>query len=324
MSPAFPPQTELTIGFAHVAYALASEFASRGTGIRHFEVRTGDDLAARVAELDVLVVSGLWRNDLIATAGRLRFIQSISAGTDQYDRAALAGRGIRLASAQGANERAVAEHAMALILGLTRQLHGARDNQRAHRWRGMIADRDRREDELAGKSVVIVGFGRIGRRLAGLARAFGMHVIGVRRGAEGAADAHELVRPERLADILPRADIVVLTCPLTPETRGLIGARELAAMRPSAFLVNVARGAVVHEEALIAALASGQIAGAGLDCFLEEPLPQSSTLWGMDQVIVTPHTAGETRRYEANVVDILLDNLERLRRGDSALRNEIV
>jgi phosphoglycerate dehydrogenase-like enzyme len=254
----------------------------------------------------------------------LRFIQSISAGTDQYDRAALAVRGIRLASAQGANERAVAEHAMALILALTRKLHTGRDNQRAHHWRGMIADRNAREDELDGKTIVIVGFGRIGRRLAALARAFGVHVVGVRRSAEGAADAHELVGPERLLDVLPRADFVALTCPLTAETRGLIGAREIAAMRPHAYLINVARGAVVQEDALVSALANGGLAGAGLDCFVEEPPPPSSPLWDMAQVIVTPHAAGETRRYEANVVDLLLDNLERLWRGDSTLRNQIV
>jgi D-2-hydroxyacid dehydrogenase (NADP+) len=324
MALSFPSRSDTTICFAHVAYALGTEFAARETGIGHFEVRTLDELAARAAKADVIVVSGLWRNELIAITKRLRFIQSISAGTDQYDRAALAARDIRLASAQGANERAVAEHAMALILALTRQLHAARDNQRAHHWRGMIADRDAREDELDGKTIVIVGFGRIGRRLAALARAFGMHVVGIRRSAEGATDAHELVRPQQLLDVLPRADFIALTCPLTAETRGLIGVRELAAVRPCAYLINVARGAVIQEEALVSALASGHLAGAGLDCFVEEPLPPASPLWDMAQVIVTPHTAGETRRYEANVVDLLLDNLERLWRGDSTLRNQIV
>ena len=129
----------------------------------------------------MLVVSGLWRNELIASAPRLRFIQSVSAGTDQYDKAALAAAGIRLASAQGVNERAVAEHAMALILALTRQLHLARDNQSAKHWRPMIGERARREDELGGKTLVIVGLGRIGQRLARLARAFDLRVIGVRR-----------------------------------------------------------------------------------------------------------------------------------------------
>ena len=129
----------------------------------------------------MLVVSGLWRNDLIDLAPKLRFVQSVSAGTDQFDRGRLARARIRLASAQGANERAVAEHAMALILALSRQLHLARDHQTGRHWRPMIGDPSRREDELEGKTLVIVGLGRIGTRLAGLARAFGMSVIGVRR-----------------------------------------------------------------------------------------------------------------------------------------------
>ena len=147
-----PTRERLVIGFAHVAYRLAERFALRELGIRYFEVRTLEALAARIAEPDVLVVSGLWRNELVDRAERLRFVQSISAGTDQYDGEALRARGIRLASAQGANERAVAEHAMALLLALTRQLPQARDNQARRHWRGMISDPAMREDELSGKT----------------------------------------------------------------------------------------------------------------------------------------------------------------------------
>jgi D-2-hydroxyacid dehydrogenase (NADP+) len=176
-----PPEADLTIGVAHVAYQLGQEFATRGSRARTFEVRSLDELRARVAEADVLVVSGLWRNELIEAAPRLRFIQSISAGTDQFDQAMLTSRDILLASAQGANERAVAEHAMALILALVRQLPQARDNQAKSSWRGMIADRTRREDELGGKLLLIVGLGHIGSRLARLAMSFDMRVVGIRR-----------------------------------------------------------------------------------------------------------------------------------------------
>jgi phosphoglycerate dehydrogenase-like enzyme len=189
----------------------------------------------------------------------------------------------------------------------------------------MIGEIGKREDELRGKTLVIVGLGRIGSRLAGLARAFGMHVIGVKQDANrGGGAADEVVTRARLLDVLPRADLLALTCPLTSETKGLIGEAALRALRPSAVLINVARGAVVDEPALIAALSSGRLAGAGLDCFREEPLPGSSPLWDLSQVIVTPHTAGETRRYEENVIDILLDNLERLWSGKDDLRNRIV
>lgn len=322
--PSLPPESELTIGFAHAAYQLQAEFLTRGRVARSFEARSLDELKARAAQADVLVLSGLWRNELIAVSPRLRFIQSVSAGTDQYDKAALAAAGIRLASAQGANERAVAEHAMALILSLTRQIHLARDNQTAKHWRPMIGDRNAREDELGAKTLVIVGLGRIGQRLAKLASAFDLRIVGVRRQPGPVAGIDEIVHPDRLLEALGRADIVALTCPLTPETAGLIGAAALAAMKPSALLVNVARGKVVDEPALIAALTENRIAGAGLDVTVEEPLPAASPLWSMPQVIVTPHSAGETRAYESNVVDLLVENLDRLARGETELRNGIV
>ena len=291
----------------------------------HFEVRTLEELERRAHEADVLVVSGLWRNTLMASAPKLRFVQSFSAGTDQFDKALFMKRGVRLASAQGANERAVAEHAIGLILALTRQLHLARDNQRARRWRGMIGDRALREQELSGKTLAIVGLGRIGMRLAALARAFDMRVIGVRRTARpelGVAD--QVVGQADLAQALALADVVALTCPLTPETEGLIGPAALAALKPGTLLINVARGKVVDEAALLAALADGRVRAAALDCFPEEPLPVDFPFWALPNVLITPHTAGETERYEQNVVDILVDNIERLLRGETVLRNQVV
>ena len=322
--PALPPASDLTICFAHAASQLQAELAPRAHAAQRFEVHSLDELKARAPEADVVVASGLWRNELIASCPKLRFVQSVSAGTDQYDKAAFAAAGIRLASAQGANERAVSEHAMALILGLTRQIHLARDNQTAATWRPMIGDRARREDELGGKTLVIVGLGRIGLRLATLAAAFGLRVIGVRRSPEPHADIEAIVRPDQLHEVLAQADIVSLTCPLTPETENLIDAAALGAMKPGALLINVARGKVVDEKALVAALSEGRIAGAGLDTFVEEPLAAASPLWAMKNVIVTPHSAGETRAYETNVVDLLVDNLARLGRGETTLRNQVV
>ena len=322
---AFPAKESLTICFAHVAYRMADRFALRGTGIRHFQVNTIEELTVRIADADVLSVSMMWRNSLIARAPKLKFIQSISAGTDQYSRDALKSAGIRLASGQGVNARAVAEHAMSLILAMTRQLHLARDNQVKHHWRGMISDLSKREDELGGKTLLIVGLGRIGSHLAGLARAFGMRVIATKRDVASGAGAADAVFPDAaLSEHLPEADFVALTCPLTPQTEGLINARSLAAMKPSAYLINVARGRVVDEPALIKALGEGRIAGAGLDCTVEEPLPNASPLWDIPNVLITPHTAGETRRYEDNVIDLLLENLGRLWRGETELKNGIV
>jgi phosphoglycerate dehydrogenase-like enzyme len=320
-----PSKSDITVCCAHPAYQIHDELATRNRGVRSFQVRERDELPDRLSEADVLVISGFWRNEFLERAPKLRFIQSIGAGTDQFDRDLLRGRGVRLASAQGVNERAVSQHAMALILAMARRLPEARDNQSRVLWRGMISDLGQREDELTGKTLVIIGLGRIGGRLAGLAKAFGMEVIGVRRDpAAGANGADAVHRFDRLSELLPRADFVALTCPLTPETQGIIGVDALSRMKNSAVLVNCARGKCVDEPALVDALQRGEIVAAALDVTSEEPLAANSPLWQMSNVFITPHTAGETRSYEKNVVDILLDNLDRLSRGEQTLRNGIV
>lgn len=324
-APSIPSREEITICFAHVAYRFADAFARREPDIDHFQVWSADDLKTRAGEADVIVTSGFWSNELLDGTPRVKFVQSASAGIDQYDQEKFRACSVRLASAQGVNERAVAEHAMALILSLARLIPEARDNQRNGVWRGMISDPGNREDELGGKSMLIVGMGRIGSRLATLAKAFDIRIVAVKRDpSRGGEAAHEVHAHGKLLELLPQADIVALTCPLTPETENLIDADAFAAMKPGAHLINVARGRVVEETALIAALRNGQIAAAGIDCTVDEPLPENSPLWSIDNALITPHTAGETRRYEDNVIDVLMDNLERLWRGDAELRNQVV
>jgi len=152
-----------------------------------------------------------------------------------------------------------------------------------------------------------------------------MRVIAIRRDpSKGAGAADKVAGEDELLGMLARADFVALTCPLTPRTENLIDTKALAAMKPSAYLINVARGKVVNEPALVEALNQKRIAGAALDCVWEEPLPATSPLWGAPNVLITPHTAGETRRYEDKVIDLLLENLERLWRGETSLRNQFV
>ena len=226
-------------------------------------------------------------------------MQSIGSGTDQFDKIALAARGIRLASAAGVNARAVAEHALALVLALARRLPEARDNQAARVWRGMISDLTQREDELGGKTMLIVGLGRIGGRLAQLAKAFDMKVVGFRRDPAGGRGAADLVHTlAALAEYLPHADFVALTCPLTDQTRGLIDAKALELLPPGACVVNCARGPCVVEADLAAALRDGRLWGAAVDTTDPEPPAADSPLWELPNLLITPHTAGETRKYE--------------------------
>jgi D-2-hydroxyacid dehydrogenase (NADP+) len=321
----FPSAQDVVICFAHVAYQLEVTYAKHKTGLSNFQVWTPPDLQKRIGEADVLVVSGFWSDTLLQHTSRLKFIQSIGAGYDQFPLEILRKKGIRLANASGVNTKAVSEHALALILALARQIHTGRDNQQRKHWRGMISEIARREDELGGKTVVIVGFGAIGTRIAKLAKAFDMHVIAIKRNVATADSiADEVYTPDDLLHVLQRADYVVLSVPLTPQTTNIIDASALSAMPSSSHLINVARGGCVDEDALIDALQQGSIAGAGLDVTQTEPLPDTSDLWAMENVILTPHTAGETRRYEENVIDILTENIDLLQRNQATLRNQII
>jgi phosphoglycerate dehydrogenase-like enzyme len=316
---------ELTIQFAHPAYRVAEQFLSRNTGIKHFQTWTGEETVSRVDEANVLVVSGLWRDEFLGVAHNLRYIQSISAGYEQFPLDQLDARGIRLANARGVNADAVSHHAMGLVLALTRQLHLARDQQQNHRWRPMISDRGLREDDLCGQTMLIIGLGEIGSRLAKLGKAFGMRVLGVKQDIsrhDGVAD--EVYTPEQLLTLLAQADFVVLCCPLTSSTHNLMDKSAFSAMKTGSQLVNVARGGCVDESALVSALTTGGVAGAAIDHFNDEPLPVDSPFWSMENLIITPHSAGETRKYEDNVLDILIQNIDRLWAGNEELVNQIL
>lgn len=277
-------------------------------------------LDAAIGEAEVLLVSGLWRDDLLDRAPRLRLVQSVSSGMERYPAALLKARGVALASARGSNARAVAEHALALTLALIRRLPEAVADQAGRLWPPVAAAPDARIAEIADSTVLVVGLGEIGDHLAAMLKALGAHVIGVRRHPEaGPGAADHVVGFEAIATVLPQADVVVLTCPLTETTRGLIGRAALAAMKPTAGLVNVARGACVDEAALVDALAERRIAAAALDVFTTEPLPPDSPLWSLGNVLLTPHRAGETPRAEERIAALLAENIGRLERGEALL-----
>jgi D-2-hydroxyacid dehydrogenase (NADP+) len=325
MSDGFPSAVDTNVHFAHVAYRMGERYAARNPDVKYFQTWTTEDTMDRIEDADVFVCSGFWDNALLAQATKLKYIQSIGAGYDQFPLDELRKRGIRLANASGVNQNAVAEHAMSMMLAFNRHIHTGRDNQNSHTWRGMLSDLTKREDELLGKTLLIVGMGAIGSRLARFAKAFDMNVVATKRDPSTAVGpADEVVTPDQLNKKIPDADFVALTCPLTPETTNIVDAGVLSAMKPTAYLINVARGQCVDEPALINALKSGEIAGAGIDHFWDEPLLADSVFWDLENVIITPHTGGETRLYEERVIDILNDNLARLWNGDSELRNQIV
>ncbi len=325
MAEAFPSAGDTTVHFGHIAYRMEERYALRGPRVNFYQTWSPEETMDRIGEADVFVVSGFWDNALLEPASKLKYIQSIGAGYDQFPLDELRSRDIRLASASGVNQNAVAEHAMSLMLGLNRHIHTGRDNQNNHTWRGMIGDLSKREDELIGKTLLIVGMGAIGSRLARFAKAFDMRVLATKRDPSTAVGpADEVVTPDRLGELVPQADFLALTCPLTPETTNIVDAGVFKAMKQSAYLINVARGGCVDEPELVAALESGEIAGAGIDHFWEDPLGADSPFWDMKNVIITPHTGGETRLYEERVIDILDDNLGRLWNGETQLRNQIV
>jgi len=238
---------------------------------------------------------------VLAAARGLKIIAKNGAGVDSVDLAEAARRGIAVAVAAGANAEAVAEHAVALMLALVRDLHRLDRKLRRGGWEDTAwLGRDFR-----GSVVGIVGYGSIGRSTARLASALGAQVVILRR--TGDAEGFEV--ETGLDRLLARVDILSLHCPLTESTRGLIGRRELALMKPGALLVNTARGPVVDEAALIDALRSGHLAGAGLDTFETEPIAADNPLLTLDNVIVTPHVAGVTRNAALKVATITAQNV---------------
>ena len=272
-----------------------------------------------LAEASYLVgfVDGLVEEGLYRAAPKLRLIQLLSAGYDRADVSAALRAGVPLANNGGANAVAVAEHALLLMLAVCRRLPLQHANVGSGRWRG---NEPPRVHELRGRTLGIVGLGTIGKKTARLAGAFGMtvHYYDIARLTEDAEDALG-VQFRLLGELLRTSDIVSLHVPLNPTTRHLVGAREIALLKPTAVLVNTSRGPVVDEVALTEALAAGRIAGAGLDVFDQEPPNADNPLFSLDNVVLTAHLAGPTVESSTARLRNAFDNVERVERGDPPL-----
>ncbi len=288
-------------------------------------VRVTDDDALPAALADADVFFGFhYPPELFASASRLRWIHSAAAGVEANLFPAMATSDVLLTNAAGLHAVNIPEHAIALVCALARNLHTAQRLKAERRWdryAAIAAGGGFRQ--LAGSHLAVLGAGAIGLGVARLGRGLGMQVRVLRRRPELAVEGAEaVVGPERLHELLGWADFVVVAAPLTAETHHLIDAAALAAMRSSAHLVNVGRGEIVDDAALVEALRGGAIAGAGLDVFSEEPLPPESPYWTLDGVIVTPHVSGYLPDFFARAFGIFLDNLARFLDG-RPLRNVV-
>jgi phosphoglycerate dehydrogenase-like enzyme len=253
--------------------------------------------------------------DALLAAPSLQWVQVHSAGADRPVYVTLRKRGVMVTTSSGANAPIVALSALSGILGLARHLPLLMMAQRERRWAPLYASGLPRD--LEGQTAVVVGWGPIGQRIGALLQALGLRISVARQSAVPAHADIPTVQYRQLPELLPQADWLVLCCPLSAETRLLVDAATLGRLPPGAHVVNVARGDVMDEDALIAALRSGALAGAYLDVFAHEPLPSSSALWALPNVIVTPHCAGLSDGNEGRVAQMFLENLGRWVRGEA-------
>ena len=276
-----------------------------------------DDLLDAVADAEI-VVTGRLPEEVLAAADDLRWVQALSAGTDAYNHDALDARDIALTTVSGIHAKPIAQQVLGYLLYFERRFDRAIAQQRGRTWKRYTGG------ELGDRTIGIVGVGAIGSQIADYCATFVARVVGTKRDPSDAPAAIDAVYgPDDLETVLAESDFLVLACPLTEETRGLIDAEAVATLSDDAVLVNIARGEVVDQAALVDALESDELGGAALDVFEEEPLPEASPLWDRDDVLVTPHMAGSTPHYWERCADVFVRNYDRFRDGE-ALENRVV
>jgi D-2-hydroxyacid dehydrogenase (NADP+) len=257
---------------------------------------------------------------VVRRSPQLKWLQIHPAGAERPIYRELRARGVKVTTASGATAVTVAHSVLGAVIALNRRFPLLADAQRRHAWEPRLGERSPRD--LKGQRAVIVGMGPIGCHIAALLQALGMTSIGVRRSAGPMAPFEAVIPYDRLSDVLPRANWLVLCCPASPLTRGIANAKVFAAMPDGAHFINVSRGEIAVEKDVIAALQNGKLAGAYLDVFDKEPLDPASPLWDMPNVLVSPHTASHSLGQNEAIFEIFLDNLARFRSGRK-LRNDV-
>jgi len=296
-----------------ISFDLSQEHVERiQSCLPEIDIRKSSDprvLLSEIRDAEVLL-AGRFNSEMFAVAEKLRWVQAVAAGVDRFLFDNFVSSGVILTNARGVHPAQVSDHALALVLAFSRKLDKFMRSQFEKKWTRLECE------ELQRKVIGIVGLGAIGREIARKAKCFGMKVVALDKNvATPPSFVDGLLKPPALPTLLRQSDFVVLSVPLTKETEGLIGERELTAMKRDAILINVSRGRIVQEEALVKALKENKIGGAGLDVFEKEPLPSSSDLWAMENIIVTPHVAGSTPHYWSRVCDIFCENLKRYASG---------
>ncbi len=306
--------------------AASQQILKEAAGTEAVVVTTSEELSAYLSDAEILcsyTIPANWRTQ----APKLRWLQFPGAGIDSLASTGLldADSGVIVTTAAGIHATTISEYVFGSMLMFNWNWPQMVRLQDEHVWARSATWYHLGGRELAGQTLGIVGLGSIGRRIAQLGRAFGMRVLGTRRSIQSQgdqeSDVDQTFPPEQLHELLHLSDYVVISVPLTPNTEKLIGETELRIMRRNAYLVNIARGRVIDERALVRALREGWIAGAGLDVTEEEPLPSDSPLYSMPNVILTPHISGNSAHYDTRLAALFADNLKRYRAGQQ-LQNQ--
>ncbi len=290
----------------------------------HFvQLENYDRVAEELADTDVFIGSAL-RPQEFTPAKKLRWIHSPAAAVHQLMFPELVQSGVALTNSTGIHGPVVAEHALTVLLALAKRLPQAMQHQARKVWaQDLLWHEHPRPREVADATVVVVGMGSIGSEFAARAKAMGMRVLAVRENpAKGTGGADAVFSSTQLDGLLPQADYVLLCTPVTPATTGIINHARLSKMKPDSYLINVGRGPLIDEAALLDALRQRRIAGAALDVFNEEPLPEESPFWSLNNLLITPHTAAVTERLWERHYRLIVENLKRLLAGEPLL-NEV-
>jgi len=302
---------------------MSERIRQRWPEMRVVHLPNYDRVPEELPDADIFIGASL-RADQFAWAKKLRWIHSTAAGVNQLMYPELRQSGITITNASGVHSIPMVEHIMGVLVAMARRFPDMLRQQREHLWSQQeVWDRTPRPRELHGRVLLLVGFGTVGQEVAKMAKAFGMTIRAVTRSGRGDANLAQKIYPaSELNKALREADYIVLAAPETAETHHMIGAAQFQAMKPDAYFVNMARGSLVDEAAMIETLRKHRIAGAALDVTSQEPLPSESPLWDLENVFITPHLSASTENLWIRQTDLVMENLERWFAGRE-LRNRV-